>query len=651
MLLTAIWLLLRNEKSKVKDEAILDDVVCEKIQVSKMTPNPACLYKTSFAEAETQTENNIYMEKGKIGSTSEKEQCAERTGCHSNNMDHFEISDCDTCTTTCKIVEKNTGISDRETNDPDENEIGSPCLSTNSKSQAAVENKTNYEETAATHMQNFIENSTTASFEFLSKLNNGRSTPEKTTGVESDFEHSPPVLSPVKQFRETVNNYIQKELPNEQLISALSTVDNKTMKSVAYSKLCSNAPLEVIPDGKKSPANSVIRSLLESHTCTPKKPDTLVKTSDGKTFQISSNNGLTFEDSFVIETVDTDDSDVEMNLGTENNQTVCNRVGQSNTNLPNLLMEKVNGLQTAVEEYDKETLTGCNRNKMANSCTETGSNEKVESSKLPIDEESRHSEVPEKLNRNLFGGILSPDNDSELKIINIAGGVTFYDDNEETLPNDRFIDYIETKPGTSIYNPFSYPGLSPIQSSCTSLYSDVVFSSYSPFPGTYMSPGPRLSVQNCPQYLLSNNLNIEGDLSGRLYQTAENTYRYENIQTNFSQGFQYYLPEANSTNFFQPLQVKSESRVITPTKSKSKKKKKKSGDVPSPVKDYYNVRDPKGKFIKVDKAPYVNNLTMYSKTLSKSQHQIKYEPKSEATSDDRNQPSEHLKMNPDQTSG
>ena len=194
--------------------------------------------------------------------------------------------------------------------------------------------------------------------------------------------------------------------------------------------------------------------------------------------------------------------------------------------------------------------------------------------------------------RESFGGIVEPDSDSDLKIINIAGGVHFYDDqNQGDMQNDRH--YFGRTGGT-----------------------DVVFSSYSSFPNTYMSVNPRLTMQNCPQYFVPNNFGMYTNQPEHLYQPVAHQNQYCNNTPSFRQDFQYFFPQQktyDSSDSSEPVKVKSESRVITASystspKSKKKKRKKDEESDLSTTKEYYNVRDQFGKFIKKDELPYINNI-------------------------------------------
>ena len=413
----------------------------------------------------------------------------------------------------------------------------------------------------------------------------------KSRLLESVFE-SPPVLSPIKAIT----------IPKEPLD------DNLLLKSDTKDKAQnSNLPSAVLEDYSNDENNAITETDAAHH----KGLETIVNTSDSNIFQISSNDGLTYEN-IVIENVGSDDSDTQMTIDYDDQ-----KVDSIQTSLK-LSLNNDNITQHTYEQKNKteqKQLVGNSHQNFADihkGALDVATNADIVIENLEI--------PPETPVRQSFGGIVEPDSDSELKIINIAGGVTFYDDpNQDDLPNDRNIDYIE-KPGVSVYNPFIYSGFPSLQSSNTSPYSDVVYSSYNSFPSTYMNP--RLTVQNCPQYFFPNNLNmgmyVGANEAGQIYQPVENQTKYGNMPPSFNQGLQYYFPQPKKTDLSEPIEVKSEARVITATSPKSKKKKRKQEleeDPLSPNKEYYNVRDKHGKFIKMEEMPYINNVNHSSFSL------------------------------------
>ena len=425
--------------------------------------------------------------------------------------------------------------------------------------------------------------------------------------------------------------------------------------------------------------------------------DSILKTSDGKTFQISSDDG--FEDSFVIEKVDSDDSDNEVDNSSEKQKVKGNITDGDNTQVEILTQENVKVLQPYSEIYTEENFdvtrkrqrdeesalisgtsaaVSMNTSPYIVSCTDMTDKSwnKQDKSIDSYMETCGTIDKQEPVQKSLLSGIISSDNDSELKIVNIAGGVTFYDDCEDTFDsNNKMTYYVDTKPGTSIYNPLSYSNYTPAPSSGSSLYSNVVFSSYAGIPGTFMSADPRLAVQNCQPMFFPNSMNtagLESDPNGRLYPVA-NASQYGNCQQNIPQSFQYFVPSACNLDFVQPMpvEIKSEKKIIIPSKrSKSKKRKRRKSPegtdgvsvknfyylkdpVTGKLKEYYNVRDPSGKFIKVNrtKPPYINNMQQSPLWSSKGIHKtsIKEEIVTETSSDDIGQPAKPLMMANKQT--
>ena len=414
----------------------------------------------------------------------------------------------------------------------------------------------------------------------------------KSRLLESVFE-SPPVLSPIKAIT------IPKEPSDDNLLSKSDTKDKAQN---------SNLPSAVI-EGYSNDVNSAIT---ETGAAPHKGLETIVNTSDSNIFQISSNDGLTYE-SIMIENVGSEDSDTQMTIDYDDP-----KVDSTKTSMK-LSLDNDNITQHKYEKKGKTEQKQLVRNSHQNFAAIHNCALDV-ATNADIVIENLETGPPEPSVRESFGGIVEPDSDSELKIINIAGGVTFYDDpDQDDLPNDGNIDYVE-KPGVSVYNPFVYSGFPSNQSSNTSPYSDVVYSSYTSFPSTYMNP--RLTVQNCPQYFFPNNLNmgmyVGANEAGQIYQPVDNQTKYGNIPPSFNQGFQYYFPQPKKTDLSEPVEVKSETRAITATSPKSTKKKRKKEleeEPLSPNKEYYNVRDKNGKFIKMEEMPYINNVNHSSFSL------------------------------------
>ena len=634
VLLTSIWLLLREEKDREKEYVVELSDSNEKSHIKKSPQETTSPCKCLYAEAETQTEDstkeahNMDIKKienqGRKGDDKSNERTVALGDTFGGTLNSFRISSSEGRKAVCSGQDANSNEKDISDNISNTAEIQSLVTA---MTHTELEAATNGVGTSTKHILNSVKNnecSENKTFS-LTKVRNhvldksvtteiivdSRSKSSllgKTHLLESRFE-SPPVLSPII-IHKKINADLHKESLDDNLFLK-SDVKDKTQNSVNGP----NSPHTVSADD----SSDENRFLGERDAANHKGLDTLVETSDGKTFQISSDDGLTYEESFVIEKVGSDDSDTEMTIDYDE------AVSSNQTSMKASLNDEIIAEQQPDKKdyFEQETaVVGSGKN--IDSMPNVAATEDILIENLGISQETYKSDTPEKPIRESFGGIVELDNDSELKIINIAGGVTFYDEpNQEDLPNDRIIDYLE-KPGVSVYNPFSYSGFPPIQSSCTSLYSDVVYSSHSSFPGTYMSVDPRLTVQNCPQYFVPNNLNLgmymgtnEG---GQLYQPAESQNQYGNVLPRFNQGFQYYLPQAETSDLSEPVQVKSESRVITATNTKAKKKKNRkeqSDDKLSPtcMKEYYNVRDKNGKFIKKEEIPYINNVRYSSYSL------------------------------------
>ena len=432
-----------------------------------------------------------------------------------------------------------------------------------------------------------------------------------------------------------------RDIDSNLLDSKTHTEDGLQEKYNGISDLnCALDSSVITSEREKSVSKQGISVQQETQSCFNSGSDTIVKTTDGKTFQISSNDGLTFEDSFVIEKVDSDDSDEDVDMeDRESSQLVINAHSSSDNNNPvgsstEPHIEKrseVAERNISADTASIESGDAVNAQPYIVSCTEV-TEQSVNTSKETVETFNENVGILDKQGnvvKNNLGGIISSDNDTELKIINIAGGVTFYDENEETLCPDKMADYIETKLDHDAQIPFSPHTFTCISgpSSCTSLYSDVV---YSTIPGSFMSVDPRLAVHNCPQWFVPSSLNsnmcLANDFGGRVYQQIPNENSFLSGQGNITQGCQqYFTAHVNTPNMLQP--VKSESKLMAPSKNlvKSKKKKKSSKGTKTDseripvVKEYYNVRDPSsGKFVKIDHVPHVNNLQKFSRSTLKS---------------------------------
>ena len=420
------------------------------------------------------------------------------------------------------------------------------------------------------------------------------------------------------------------------------------------SKVC----LDTVTDSKNE---AVVHS--ESQTCLNSitGSDTVVKTSDGKTFQISSNHGLTFEDSFVIEKVDSDDSDDEMGDDHDNShhdentlqceleedsldKTTDHHIGkraeeQVSSKRCKLACAPIKETdQTAhpcslISVFDGRSVgsQGSNNAEKADGVDTCSETERDKSFIMNYTESEQSMSDPKQnttANYNLnssdqaqferasLGGIISTDNDTDLKIINIAGGVNFYDENEESVSLDKIADYKLTKHVENF--PVSFDRLTPSLSSCSALYPNVIYSTISE---PFMSVDQRPAIHDPSGLLVPSQMNFNAclgnDFRGRIYQQFADENIYINAgQQNIAQTYPYFVPDTGNPYWHQPIKsefVKSESKVLTASKyiSASKKKKKHSkerkdnieGD--SCLKNFYNIRDANGKFIKM---PYVNNI-------------------------------------------
>ena len=428
--------------------------------------------------------------------------------------------------------------------------------------------------------------------------------------------------------------------------------------------LCDQVDSQVCFDSVTDSKNEVVGHS-ESQTCLNSftGSDTVVKTSDGKTFQISSNHGLTFEDSFVIEKVDSDDSDDEMGL--EDHDTGHLDVNALQCELEDSLDKTTDheiGKRTDKQVSSKRCKLACapikDTYQTAHPCSlisvfdgrsvgsqgfnnaeradgvDTGTCNETERDKSFImnyaESEQSMSEPKQNATANYnlnsldqaqferasLGGIISTDNDTDLKIINIAGGVNFYDENEESVSLDKNADYKLTKHVENF--PFSFDRLTPSLSSCSSLYPNVIYSTISE---PFMSVDQRPAIHDPSGLLVPSQMNfnacLANDFRGRIYQqfTDENIYINAG-QQNTAQTYPYFVPDTDTPYWHQPIKselIKSESKVLTASKyiSASKKKKKHSTERKdyierdSCLKNFYNIRDANGKFIKM---PYVNNI-------------------------------------------
>ena len=431
--------------------------------------------------------------------------------------------------------------------------------------------------------------------------------------------------------------------------------------------LCDQVDSQVCLDSVTDSKDKAV-ALSESQTCLNSimGSDTVVKTSDGKTFQISSNHGLTFEDSFVIEKVDSDDSDDEMGDDHDNtnshldentlqsehleedyvDKTTYHQIGKrtdehvsskkcklayapiKNTDQiahPCSLIsvfdgrsvgsqgsnnaERADGVDTCNEtERDKSFIMNYSYTESEQSMSEPKQNTKANYNLNSLD----HAQFE----RASLGGIISTDNDTDLKIINIAGGVNFYDENEESVSLDKTADYKLTKHVENF--PISFDRLTPSLSSCSSLYPNVIYSTIS---DPYMSVDQRPAIHDPSGLLVPSQMNFNAclgnDFRGRIYQQFADENIYINAgQQNIAQTYPYFVPDTDNPYWHQPIKselIKSESKVLTASKyiSASKKKKKHSKECKdnierdSCLKNFYNIRDANGKFIKM---PYVNNI-------------------------------------------
>ena len=426
--------------------------------------------------------------------------------------------------------------------------------------------------------------------------------------------------------------------------------------------LCDQVDSQVCLDSvADSKDEAVVHS--ESQTCLSSitGSDTVVKTSDGKTFQISSNHGLTFEDSFVIEKVDSDDSDDEMG---DDHDTGHLDEGTLQCELEEDPLDKTTdhqiGKRTDEQVSSKRCKLACaplkDTDQTAHPCSlisvfdgrsvgSQGSNnaEKADGvdtcneterdkifimnyteSEQCMSEPKQNTTANYNLNsldqaqfeRASLGGIISTDNDTDLKIINIAGGVNFYDENEESVSLEKNADYKLTKHVENF--PISFDRLTPSLSSCSSLYPNVIYSTISE---PFMSVDQRPAIHDPSGLLVPSQVNFNAclgnDFRGRIYQQFADENIYINAgQQNIAQTYPYLVPDADNPYWHPPIKsevIKSESKVLTASKyiSASKKKKKHSKERKdnierdSCLKNFYNIRDANGKFIKM---PYVNNI-------------------------------------------
>lgn len=563
VLLSSIWLLLREERGKDSGQPYITSATC-KSPIKRTPSETTTQYKCLYTEAETQTDDRI-------------------TEIHSADTDEIEN----------QIKQDDARYSYADTNSNDKGD--KDRVSNTAKIQPFVTGNAHAELQVNADRISF-DNKLFGSKEVKNHVIDKAGSGSAETAVDNSLRSKgrllecPPVLSPIKPLKEPLDD------------NPLSSSDTK-----------GKAQNSNLPSDVKVDYSTDLKSVLTETDL--KGSETILNTSESNIFQISSNDGLTYEN-IVIENVGSDDSDTQMTIDYDD-QKFDSSQASLKFSLDNDIIPQ-NNQENKGNPVLKHLHSGNAHQKLAdihNSAMGIAKNEEIVIENLEIPQGNCLTDTPEPPVRESFGGIVEPDTDSELKIINIAGGVTFYDDpNQEDLPNDRNIDYVE-KPNVSVYNPFAYSGFPSIQSSCTSPYSDVVFSSYSSFPGTYMSVNPRLTVQNCPQYFFPNNLNmgmyVGANEVGQIYKPEEILTKNGNSPPSFNQGFQYFFPQPQKTDFSEPVEVKSEARVITATSPKSKKKRRKQEQEENPLsvnKDYYNVRDKNGKFIKMEEMPYINNV-------------------------------------------
>ena len=446
---------------------------------------------------------------------------------------------------------------------------------------------------------------------------------------------------------------------NISSVAAANHIKHTESEQGVCGQLDSQACLDSVTDSKdEAVAHSESQTCLNSMTGS----DTVVKTSDGKTFQISSNHGLTFEDSFVIEKVDSDDSDDEMGVDDQDtghlgvNTLQCELEEDSldkstDHQIGKRTDEQVSGKrcklacapikdtdQTAhpcslISVFDGHSVSsqGSNNAERADGVDTCNETERDKSFIMNYTESEQSMSEPKQnttANYNLnsldqtqferasLGGIISTDNDTDLKIINIAGGVNFYDENEESVSLDKIADYKLTKHVENF--PISFDRLTPSLSSCSSLYPNVIYSTISE---PFMSVDQRPAIHGPSGLLVPSQMNFNACLGnefrGRLYQQFADENIYINAgQQNIAQTYPYFVPDTDNPYWHQPIKselIKSESKVLTASKyiSASKKKKKHSEERKDNIesdscfKNFYNIRDANGKFIKM---PYVNNM-------------------------------------------